>query len=177
MIPHPLIAGLAVYGCYAALKKVGLAVELDCPPATQDPKVNRAHKEAAAKDYHYGPEPFSRIAATTIGHVKGLPLLVPEGHDLYWERKANRREVSRIRARKEVCGNCKAFNITPKMVACGGASEQPILVPCSKGGPPRLTTPVGYCEAHRFKCSALRTCDSWSEGGPRGGGPITDYLK
>ena len=175
MPTHPFIAGLAIYGCYEALRKVGLVKDLECPPEVTDAVLNQKHKLAAGEKYHYGPLPLQGGMSRVIGEVRGLPILVPAGFPEYWTAKAVRKGVALEQALKQVCGNCKAFNITPSMVACGGASERPILVPCAKGGPPRLTTPVGYCEQHHFKCSALKTCDSWTGGGPTGGGPITEY--
>ncbi len=177
MSTHPFITGLAIYGCYEALRKVGLVKDIDCPPAVKDPALNRKNKIAAAKDHHYGPDPLGKALTRSLGVVAGLPVLAPAGHLGYWQAKAVRKGVPDGLAIKQVCGNCQHFNITPEMVACGGASERPILVECAQGGPPRLTTPVGYCEAHNFKCSALRTCDTWVGGGPTGGGPITDYLE
>ncbi len=177
MSTHPFITGLAIYGCYEALRKVGLVKDIECPAAVKDEALNRKNKSAAAQEHHYGPDPFGRALTTTLGVVRGLPVLAPSGNPGYWAAKAARKGVPLAQAAKQLCGNCKAFNVTPEMVACGGASERPILVECAKGGPPRLTTPVGYCEMHEFKCSALRSCDTWAGGGPKGGGPITDYVK
>jgi hypothetical protein len=173
---HPLITGFAIYGCYEALKKVGLVKDIECPPAVKDAALNRKNKLAAVRDHYYGPDPLGRVLSRSIAVVHQLPLLVPIGHEVYWAAKGARKGVRVEQARKQICGNCKAFNITPTMIACGGASEKPILVPCAKGGPPRLTTPIGYCEMHDFKCSALRSCDTWVGGGPKGGGPITEYI-
>ena len=146
--------------------------------STRDLKVlNKKNKILAAKEHFYGPDPLGKAMAKTIATVKGLPVLAPAGHLAYWMEKASRKQISVPMAQKQLCGNCKAFNITPEMVACGGATERPILVECAKGGPPRLTTTVGYCDMHEFKCSALRTCDTWVGGGPKGGGPITEYTK
>ena len=172
---HPFIAGLAIYGCYEALKKVGLVKDIDCPPAVKDAELNQKNKAAAAAEHFYGPDPFGRPLSRSLGVIRKLPVLAPAGHLPYWTGKAQRKAIPVGLAEKQLCGNCKAFNITPAMVACGGASERPILVECAKGGPPRLTTTVGYCEMHEFKCSALRTCDTWVGGGPKGGGPITEY--
>jgi hypothetical protein len=177
MSTHPFITGLAIYGCYEALRKVGLVKDIECPAAVKDSALNRKNKLKAATEYHYGPDPLGRALSATIGAVGKLPLLAPAGHAAYWAAKAARLGKSDAQAVLEICGNCKAFDVTPEMVACGGASERPILVRCSKGGPPRLTTPVGFCQQHHFKCSALRTCDSWVAGGPKGGGPITEYTK
>tara|TARA_R110002060_G_scaffold6084_6_gene9291 strand:+ start:264 stop:797 length:534 start_codon:yes stop_codon:yes gene_type:complete len=177
MSTHPFITGLAIYGCYESLRKVGLVKDIDCPAPVKDEALNRKNKVSAAKEHFYGPDPFARALTKTVGTVKKLPVLAPAGHPEYWMGKAQRKQIPVEVAMKQLCGNCKAFNITPPMVACGGASERPILVECAKGGPPRLTTPVGYCEMHEFKCSALRSCDTWVGGGPKGGGPITEYTK
>jgi len=177
MSGHPFITGLAIYGCYEALKKVGLVKDIECPEAVSDPSLNQKNKVLASKEHFYGPDAMGRALGKTVGEVEGLPLLAPSGHEAYWAEKAIRKHVPLPAAMKQLCGNCKAFNITPAMVACGGATERPILVECAKGGEPRLTTTVGYCEMHEFKCSALRTCDTWVGGGPRGGGPITEFTK
>jgi len=172
---HPFIAGLAIYGCYEALKKVGLVKDIDCPAPVKDPELNKKNKLTAAAEHFYGPDPFGRALSRSLGSLRKLPLLAPAGNLPYWTAKAHRKAVPVAVAQKQLCGNCKAFNITPEMVACGGATERPLLVECAKGGVPRLTTTVGYCEMHEFKCSALRTCDTWVGGGPKGGGPITEY--
>jgi hypothetical protein len=69
----------------------------------------------------------------------------------FWEQKAKRWELPVILATLRRCGNCGAFNISDEMVDCGGASYD---------------GEVGYCMGHHFTCSALRTCDTWSPGGP-----------
>ena len=177
MSGHPFITGLAIYGCYEALKKVGLVKDIECPEAVTDEALNKKNKIAAAKEHFYGPDPLGRAMAQTVATLKGLPILAPAGNLPYWAEKAARKQIPVPLAQKQLCGNCKAFNVTPSMVACGGATERPILVDCAKGGPPRLTTTMGYCEMHEFKCSALRTCDTWVGGGPKGGGPITEFTK
>ena len=169
------MTGLAIYGCYEALKKVGLVKDIDCPKPLKDAALNKKNKMAAAEEHFYGPDPFGRPLTKQIGMVDKLPVLAPSGHPDYWRGRAARKLIPVELAKKQLCGNCKAFNITPPIVACGGASERPILVECAKGGPPRLTTPIGYCEMHEFKCSAMRSCDTWVGGGPKGGGPITEY--
>ena len=177
MSSHPLIAGLAIYGCYEALRKVGLVKDIECPEAIEDKLVGRQNKRTAAELAHYGPAPFGRALSTIASRLRGLPILVPSGHPEFWEAAATRRSVTPAKVRAQICGNCLHFDITPPIVACGGASERPILVPCSSGGPPRLTTPEGFCQAHQFTCSAMRTCATWKAGGPKGGGPITEYSR
>ena len=50
----------------------------------------------------------------------------------------------------EVCGNCKAYNQTKEILECIGDDSGE----------------VGYCQIHKFLCSANYTCDDWVEGGP-----------
>ena len=52
----------------------------------------------------------------------------------------------------KLCGNCAAFDITPKMVQCGGANEEGT---------------VGYCKMHDFSCASEKTCLTYAPGGPK----------
>jgi len=70
----------------------------------------------------------------------------------FWQDKAQRWGLPVLNASLRRCGNCGAFDITDDMVACGGASEDGSR---------------GYCQGHHFTCSAMRTCDTWSPGGPQ----------
>tara|TARA_R110001583_G_scaffold34520_1_gene115799 strand:+ start:104 stop:493 length:390 start_codon:yes stop_codon:yes gene_type:complete len=63
-------------------------------------------------------------------------------------------KISRLEALKEsgrLCGNCSAFNVSKKMIACKGATRD---------------QKQGYCEMYRFTCKAEKTCLSHSKGGP-----------
>lgn len=52
----------------------------------------------------------------------------------------------------KVCGNCAAYNQSPKIMECiGDDSADPEL---------------GYCQIYKFVCQAYYTCNSWAEGGP-----------
>ena len=55
---------------------------------------------------------------------------------------------------KSLCGNCVAFDISPRMDECmpGPVSD----------GDGRL----GYCWMHHFKCHSKRSCHTWAKGGP-----------
>jgi hypothetical protein len=52
----------------------------------------------------------------------------------------------------KLCGNCAAYDISPKMVACGGADEEGTY---------------GYCKMHDFSCAAEKTCLTYAPGGPK----------
>lgn len=79
------------------------------------------------------------------------PAKIEDDNTRFWERKARKWELPVLLATLRRCGNCGAFNISDTMVDCEGASYD---------------GDVGYCMGHHFSCSAFRTCDTWSPGGP-----------
>ena len=107
----------------------------NCPIATQDLEVNTVNRDFAQEKYNYG------------------PLNIDEPGN-YWEGVAKEWDTTEEAAKKSLCGNCVAFDISPRMDDCmpGPVSED--------GG--RL----GYCWMHQFKCHSLRTCHTWAKGGP-----------
>ena len=109
--------------------------EMKCPPATKSVDINTKNRNSTIKNHMYG------------------PLNVDEPAD-YWEKIADKWNTSEEAAKKSLCGNCVAFDISPRMDDCmpGGVSE----------GDGRL----GYCWMHHFKCHSQRTCDTWAKGGP-----------
>ena len=72
----------------------------------------------------------------------------------YWEKIAEKWQTDVEAAQKSLCGNCVAFDISPRMKECmpGEVSEG--------------AGELGYCWMHHFKCASLRTCDTWAFGGP-----------
>ena len=106
-----------------------------CPIATQDLEVNTVNRDFAQEKYNYGP----------------LNIDKPGN---YWEGVAKEWDTTVEAAKESLCGNCVAFDISPRMEDCmpGPVSED--------GG--RL----GYCWMHQFKCHSLRTCHTWAKGGP-----------
>ena len=106
-----------------------------CPIATQDLEVNTVNRDFAQEKYNYG------------------PLNINEPGN-YWEGVAKEWDTTVEAAKESLCGNCVAFDISPRMEDCmpGPVSED--------GG--RL----GYCWMHQFKCHSLRTCHTWAKGGP-----------
>ena len=77
------------------------AAKMICPPATQDLKLNTTNRDAAiqAKHIQYG------------------PLNVKEPGD-YWKDIAEYWDTTEKAAKKSVCGNCVAFDISPRMEEC-----------------------------------------------------------
>lgn len=107
-----------------------------CPLATQDLKVNTENRNFAIKAEHieYGPLNLS-----------------DEG---YWEHVAEHWNTSVDVAKKSLCGNCAAFDISPRMEKC-----MPGKIQDPEGR-------LGYCWMHKFKCHSARTCYTWAAGGP-----------
>ena len=67
-----------------------------------------------------------------------------------WPFKYKREEA----ARKSLCGNCVAFDVSPRMKNCmpGETSD--------------TDGELGYCWMHHFKCHSARACTTWAAGGP-----------
>ena len=110
--------------------------EEECPPAAKNLKLNTKNRNAAIKAEHiqYGP----------------LNLNDEE----YWKRAAEHWNTDEDTAKKSLCGNCVAFDISPRMEEC-----MPGPVSDDDGR-------LGYCWMHHFKCHSARTCYTWAAGGP-----------
>ena len=106
-----------------------------CPVATTDVSVNTKNRDATTKNFMYG------------------PLNVDEPGD-YWEKIADKWDTTVDAAKKSLCGNCVAFDISPSMEECmpGEVSDD--------------SGKLGYCWMHHFKCHSARTCTTWAKGGP-----------
>lgn len=106
-----------------------------CPLPTKDLALNTNNRNDAieADHIHYGP----------------LNLNDEE----YWEHLADHWKTDVSVAKKSLCGNCAAFDISPQMKECMPGSVQ-------KDGV------LGYCWMHKFKCHSARTCYTWAAGGP-----------
>ena len=108
---------------------------MECPPATQDVAINTKNRNLTIEKYGYG------------------PLNVDEPGD-FWEDIAKKWNTTVKAAKKSKCGNCVAFDESPRMKDCmpGETSD-------GEGT-------LGYCLMHHFKCHSARTCDTWAKGGP-----------
>ena len=67
-------------------------------------------------------------------------------HESYMARAIELAEQGKL------CGNCAAYDISPKMVSCGGADAEGTF---------------GYCKMHDFSCAAEKTCLTYAPGGPK----------
>ena len=113
------------------------AVDLVCPPATQDVELNTKNRDAAFQ----------------AEHIKYGPLSVDEPGD-YYEKSAQYFDTSVEAVMSTKCGNCVAFDISPRMLECmpGEVTDKDGM--------------LGYCWMHHFKCHSARTCRTWAKGGP-----------
>jgi hypothetical protein len=110
--------------------------EMKCPRATQDLELNTRNRDKSIK----------------ADYIKYGPLNVDEPAD-YWIELASHWGTSEEAAKKTLCGNCAAFDVSPRMEDCmpGELSD--------KDGQ------LGYCWMHHFKCHSARTCRTWAKGG------------
>jgi len=104
-----------------------------CPEATQNEQLNAQNRARTAQQFGYGPQD---------------PM---QPNEQFWVEKSYRWKLPVVLAHLRRCGNCKAYDVSAGMQACGGSTAD---------------GKVGYCHMHDFKCSALRTCDTWAPGGP-----------
>ena len=111
--------------------------DLVCPEATQDLELNTKNRDSAIK----------------AEHIQYGPLNVDEPAD-YWVKIAEYWNTTPEAATKSVCGNCVAFDISPRMKECmpGETSDEDGM--------------LGYCWMHHFKCHSARSCNTWAKGGP-----------
>tara|TARA_Y100001938_G_scaffold45922_1_gene63809 strand:+ start:3054 stop:3842 length:789 start_codon:yes stop_codon:yes gene_type:complete len=114
-----------------------LSIGKKCPDATQDLKLNTKNRDASIK----------------AEHIQYGPLNVDEPGD-YWKDIAEYWNTTVEAAKKSLCSNCVAFDISPRMDECMPG------VTSDKDG--RL----GYCWMHHFKCHSARACRTWAKGGP-----------
>jgi hypothetical protein len=107
-----------------------------CPVATQNLEINTERRDAAiSADYiQYGPLNLS--------------------DEKYWEDLATHWKTTADVAKNSNCGNCVAFDISPRMEEC---------MPGEVSDPDGR---LGYCWMHHFKCHSARTCRTWAAGGP-----------
>ncbi|NDB64550.1 MAG: hypothetical protein EB168_02620 [Euryarchaeota archaeon] len=112
-----------------------LLTEAECPPATQDIELNTRNRNDTIKNYMYGP--------LNIDHPGD-----------YWSKGAKLWDTPEETVKQSLCGNCVAFDISPRMEAC-----MPGKVSDEHGK-------LGYCWMHHFKCHSARTCETWAKGGP-----------
>ena len=118
-----------------------------CPTATQDVKENTKNRDWTIENFGYGP-------------------LNPDNPDPgFWEGKAELWTTKIEVAKTALCGNCAAFDQTPRVLDCiiKGVNEKGTVA-----NPAHVQRygNLGYCQLFKFKCAGERTCDAWVHGGP-----------
>ena len=118
-------------------------MDKNCPLPTQDLELNTKNRNQAIK----------------ADHIQYGPLNIDEPGD-FFKKIADFWNTDEKAAKKSLCGNCVAFDISPRMQDCmpGETSDKDGI--------------LGYCWIHQFKCHSQRTCRTWAKGGP-----ITDNEK
>jgi len=88
-----------------------------------------------------------------LNHIQYGPLNIDYPGD-FWEEIAEFWDTTEEAAENSLCGNCSAFDISPRMLECmpGETSDDDGV--------------LGYCWMHKFKCHSARTCRTWAKGGP-----------
>lgn len=117
---------------------IGNLLKLACPKATQDLKLNTKNRDATIEEYQYG------------------PLNPNEPNEDYWKKVADKWDTTPAEAKKSLCGNCVAFDVSPRMKDCMPIPDEEIEGPGE----------FGYCWMHHFKCHSRRVCTTYSIGGP-----------
>jgi len=137
-----------------------------CPLPTQDLELNTKNRDSAIK----------------ADYIKYGPLNVDEPGD-YWKDLAEYWDTTEEAARKTLCGNCVAFDISPRMEECmpGEVSDKGDFNEISQelfnldyesldsdeqAEVLANSDKLGYCWMHSFKCHSARTCRTWAKGGP-----------
>jgi len=118
-----------------------------CPKATKDIATNLKNRAKAIKTATYG------------------PLNPKEPNEAFYKKLGAEWDVSADQARKQKCGNCSMFIVTPEMKSC---IEKGVTGPKGKDEWEAIDGAghLGYCEAFDFKCASERTCRAWVTGGP-----------
>jgi hypothetical protein len=122
--------------------KKELAVADQCPVETQDIKANLANRQKAVDVAHYG------------------PANPQQPNTDYWTAKAAQFKTTIAEAKTMRCGNCAAFNVSPRIKDCINKGIGADATEVEQAGE------LGYCEFFDFKCAGKRTCDAWVVGGP-----------
>ena len=126
---------------------IAKAAEGECPPATQDIKLNLENRQKCIDIANYGPA--NPMIEDTI----------------YWQKKADQFKTSLEVAKTMRCSNCAAFIKKEEMIGCiekgiAQLSEEEISKEIVEAAN------LGYCELFDFKCAGSRTCDAWITNGP-----------
>jgi hypothetical protein len=134
--PTAVLIGLGAYYLF----KDSMKSNPSCPRATKDLKYNTLNRNKAIREkwIQYGPVNIS--------------------DNKYWQRLAKHWNTTPAVAKESRCGNCVAFDISPKMLECMTVGQPSERIEDKDGY-------LGYCWMHHFKCHSARTCYTWAAGG------------
>jgi hypothetical protein len=110
------------------------------PEVELTPRQSRLHLQMAQEEWGYGPD---------------APSLAKGANKPFWAAMAKAWLVEEPEARRRMCVNCEYFKTcedTQEML------ESIPVTPYDEAGGSR-----GYCKAHEFACSSMRTCKAWEE--------------
>ena len=134
-----------------------------CPPPTQDLDLNTKNRDRCRKEADYGP----------MNPLK--PSLK------YWQLAAGKwAGATPQEAMGQRCGNCVAFDVSPRMLECLPISTDQVdpmsmvdeqlkdkMINDFPGFPKEgAALGFGYCHMWKFKCHSARACNTWAGGGP-----------
>ncbi len=128
------------------LEKTVTTLVESCPTATVDIEENIKNRNWTIDKFKYGP-------------------LNPDYPDPgFWETKADMWNTDINHAMSARCGNCAAFDQSPRVLECimEGINENRAAHPEDV----MELADLGYCQLFKFKCAAKRSCDAWVHGGP-----------
>lgn len=115
-----------------------------CPVATKDLALNVKNRQLTIDKYMYGPPNPSQPARWYWEKLASRIWRIPKG-------RVTEKQLANVKSMR--CGNCVAFDVSPRMEQC-------------MPGPVSAAGKLGYCWMHEFKCASLRTCSTWAGGGP-----------
>ena len=128
--------------------QINLSFKADskCPRPTRDIALNLANRKKAIDKASYG------------------PLNPEQPNEDYWKKLAAEWDVDVAESKKQRCGNCAVFIVTPEMKSCIESGLDPEN--SDEWDAIDSAGQLGYCEAFDFKCASKRTCRAWVTGGP-----------
>jgi hypothetical protein len=117
-----------------------------CPIATHSLEVNVKNRQHAIDEYHYGPAD-------------------PSNPEDYWEESAKIWDIETETAKKMMCGNCAAFDVSDRMRKC--IEDGIVADDVGNNGIQTIKqADLGYCNLLHFKCAGTRSCSIWLTNGP-----------
>ena len=142
--------------------------KMRCPKATVDVDLNTANRQNTIDNYMYGPPNPARPSEWYWLSLARKIWNIPQRQ---LKNKQTREKILKdIKSMR--CGNCVAFDISPRMEDCmpgivsSPMPQKPNSNAVDETWDDRGADKLGYCWMHHFKCHSARTCSTWAAGGP-----------